>query len=145
LAEPGRFTIDASVFVSALRGTDPAHGHSVAFLGRSGPEPSLIVVPNLVEPEVAGAIGRATGDSDLARRALKMLAEAPNLTLAALDDDLAEAAADLAIVARLRGADAVYAATARRFDATLVTLDDEQRTRLPHDIIALSPTEALGV
>lgn len=46
MAEPGRFTIDASVFVSALRDTDPAHGHSVAFLGRASAQ-SLTIVPNL--------------------------------------------------------------------------------------------------
>jgi predicted nucleic acid-binding protein len=102
-------------------------------------------VPNLVKPEVAGAIGRATGDPGLARQAVKMLSEVPHVTPIVLDDDLAEAAADLAIEAKLRGADAVYAATARRFEATLVTLDNEQWTRLPHDITALHPSEALEV
>jgi predicted nucleic acid-binding protein len=38
----------------------------------------------------------------------------------------------------------LYAATARRFDATLVTLDDEHRTRLTADITVLYPSEALG-
>jgi predicted nucleic acid-binding protein len=38
----------------------------------------------------------------------------------------------------------LYAATARRFDATLVTLDDEHRARLPADITVLYPSEALG-
>jgi hypothetical protein len=46
-------------------------------------------------------------------------------------------------VSALRAADAVYAATAGRFEATLVALDTEQRTRLPHDITALHISEAL--
>jgi predicted nucleic acid-binding protein len=140
---PRRFTVDASVFVSALRSTDPAHEQSVSFLGESG-SGSLIVLPNLVRPEVAGAVRRATGDRGLARRALRMLSEAPHFTTVAIDDDLADSAAELAIEARLRGADSIYVATARRFDALLVTLDEEQRTRLPNGMIALYPAEALA-
>jgi predicted nucleic acid-binding protein len=142
LAKPGRFTVDASVFVSALRDSDPAHEQSHAFLGRAASE-SLIFVPTLVKPEVAGAMSRATGNTDLARHAWHMLSAAPRLTTVAIDDDLAEAAADFAAEARVRGADSVYVATARRFDATLVTLDEEQKTRLPADMVALYPSEAL--
>lgn len=50
---------------------------------------------------------------------------------------------EIAVEGALRGSDAVYAATARRFGATLVTLDRQQRTRLPEDVRALYPAEAL--
>ena len=63
------------------------------------------------------------------------------VVLVELDRKLAEEAAELAIQAGLRGADAVYAATARRFDAILVTLDRDHRTRLPDDITVLWPSE----
>jgi predicted nucleic acid-binding protein len=137
------FTVDASVFVSALRSTDPAHEQSVAFLDHAG-SGSLIVVPNLVRPEVAGAVSRATGDVELAHRALLMVSRAPHIKTIAVDDDLADAAAELATEARLRGADSVYVATARRFDALLVTLDEEQRTRLPAGVKSVYPAEAIG-
>jgi len=37
----------------------------------------------------------------------------------------------------------VYVATARRFDAILVTLDEGQKRRLPDGMTALYPSEAL--
>ena len=54
---------------------------------------------------------------------------------------MADATVQMALATGLRGADAVYAATDRHFDATLITLDEEQRTRLPADMTALYPGE----
>lgn len=45
---------------------------------------------------------------------------------------------------RLRGADAVYVAVARRFGTVLVTLDAEQRTRSDARVTALTPAEAFA-
>jgi predicted nucleic acid-binding protein len=67
----------------------------------------------------------------------------PGVIFQDLDERMAAAAVEIASSAGLRGADSVYAATARHFAATLITLDDEQRTRLPADIIVLYPSEAL--
>lgn len=50
----------------------------------------------------------------------------------------------LAAQAGLRSSDAVYAATARRFGARLVTLDHQQRDRLPADIVTKTPGEIVG-
>jgi predicted nucleic acid-binding protein len=136
-------TIDASVFVRASvpqeRGFEECRDFLLA-LGRSG---RPVILPTLVRPEVAGAISR--GDRGVGGT-LRVLAEIDGLNgvvFVPLDTALASEAADLAMQGRLRGADAVYAATARRFDAILVTVDAEQRRRLPDDITVCSPAEAL--
>jgi len=38
----------------------------------------------------------------------------------------------------------VYVATARRGDSTLLTVDEEQRARVPVDVTAMLPTEFLA-
>lgn len=53
----------------------------------------------------------------------------PGSTLIALDDTLAQDAAELAARHRLRSSNAVYVALVRRFGATLITLDAEQGER----------------
>jgi predicted nucleic acid-binding protein len=49
----------------------------------------------------------------------------------------------LAAAHRLRGADAVYLAVARRYGTTLVSRDDEQRTRGAAVASCKTPEEAL--
>lgn len=60
-----------------------------------------------------------------------------------LDEALADRAADLAATARLRGADAVYAAVAQQYGTTLVTLDRRQLERLPPLVKIARPADVL--
>jgi predicted nucleic acid-binding protein len=126
----GRVTLDASVAVSA------------SFPAEESFEDSHRLIELLVRNQ-AVIVRRSTGDQDMAKALGESFAGLPGVIFQDLDERMADAAVEIAITAGLRGADAVYAATARHFDATLVTLDDEQRTRLPTDIIALYPSEAL--
>jgi len=100
-----------------------------------------VILPTLVKPEIAAALNRAGGDPALALEAADLAFLAGPVLLVDLDEALADEAASLAARSGLRGADAVYAATARRFDAVLVTLDHDQRTRLPDDIPVRWPGE----
>jgi predicted nucleic acid-binding protein len=43
----------------------------------------------------------------------------------------------------LGGANSVYVAVARRYDAILVTLDNEQKNRTPEGVRALTPGQLL--
>jgi predicted nucleic acid-binding protein len=61
----------------------------------------------------------------------------------ALDEALAARAAELAAGQRLRGADAVYGAVASQHRCVLVSLDQEQLTRLPPVVRTVTPSEAL--
>lgn len=136
-------TIDASVFVRAASVAEDGFEESERFIRSIGSLNRPIVQPTLTRPEVAGAVRRVSRNESLAAATAESLDTLPGVIFVALDSTLAAEAADIAIRAGLRGADAVYAATARRFDAILVTLDDEQRRRLPADITACSPAEAL--
>jgi len=72
------------------------------------------------------------------------LLDLSNQTLVPLDEALAAVATDLATKSRLRGADAVYAAVARQYGTTLVTLDRQQLERLPPTVKTARPAEVLG-
>lgn len=66
----------------------------------------------------------------------------PHQVLIALDETTAQVAVDFAKRYKQRGADAVYAAVAFRFGATLVTRDKEQLRRLKGAIQVYLPEEA---
>lgn len=117
--------VDASVWVSAFLPADVHHEEVLAFLKRIVERGETVVLPNLALAEIGGAIARRTGDAALAADALALVRRQPLLTIHALDDSLGEAAARLAIDARVRGADAVYVALAAWLDTVLVTLDRE--------------------
>jgi predicted nucleic acid-binding protein len=138
-------TIDANVFVSALSTVEVEREESVRFLESLKTKERLLVLPTLVRPEVAGAIARTTGDARAAQRAARLAFLPAPATFITLDERLAAEAADLAASAGLRGADAVYAAVARRFDTILVTLDREVRERLPSSIVSHLPGEVLSL
>ncbi len=129
------------MFVSALSPSETKGEESLRFIKRLRDDSRLVLLPTLVKPEVAGAINRLTGDAEAAREAAEMAFLPASTVYVDLDRRLADEAVELAIGFGLRGADAVYAATARRFDAIMVTLDGEQRTRLPSDITVLWPCE----
>ena len=139
-----RVTLDASVVLSA---SFPAENDSevsrrlIELLVRNR---AVIVLPTLIRPEIVAAVRRSTGDPGKAKALEGSLARLPGLFFQDLDSRIADAAVEIAMTTGLRGADAVYAATTRHFDATLITLDDEQRNRLPAGVTALYPAEAIA-
>lgn len=137
-------TIDASVLVAAGAPDDPMHEDAASFLAVALAGDVAIHQPTLSLVEVSAAIARRTGDAELAARAGALLVSMPGLVLHPLDLDAAADAAAFAGHARLRGADAIYAATARSHGATLVTLDEEQGTRAGPFVEAMAPGEWLA-
>ncbi len=73
-----------------------------------------------------------------------MIPAAPTLRLIFLSRALALAAANLAALHRLRGADAVYAAVAQQYGTTLISLDGEHLRRLAGIVPVLTPADALA-
>jgi predicted nucleic acid-binding protein len=138
-----RLTIDTSVFISRLREDDPSHTDSRAFLDALPGRNVMVILPNLVGPEIAGATRRFTGQQRLAREALELLEPLPNLNLVGVDQQLAANAVSLAAESGLRGSDAVFAATAQLFDAVIVSLDKDHASRCPKNLRVLTPGEAL--
>jgi predicted nucleic acid-binding protein len=138
----GPYTVDASVFLSAFNPREPGHAQSLRLLAGLQRRMVPIVVPTLLLPEVAGAIGRGQRDSRLVRQFVATLARLPHLVLVPLDAGLARRASDIAADHRLRGSDAVYAAVALQFVSTLVTLDQEQQRRVSRVLAARRPGDA---
>jgi predicted nucleic acid-binding protein len=93
--------------------------------------------------ELAAATARALDDGALALELTQAVRGLPGQAWISLDDDLAVEAAHLGAEARLRGADAVYAAVARRFGATLITRDRQQLERLAPLLPVATPEEIL--
>jgi predicted nucleic acid-binding protein len=137
------FTVDASVFLNAFNPYEAGSEISNRFLAALQQDALPVIVPTLLLPEVAAAVGRGRGDAALARDFAHALARLPHLILVPLDAALASQAAHVAAGHRLRGSDAVYAAVALRFGTTLVTLDREQRQRVSDVITTRTPAQAL--
>lgn len=130
-------TVDASVWVAAMEARDRFHADSVAFLRALARQDERPVAPALILAEVGGAIARRSGQAEAGARAVRILGTHPRLRLLACDEALMRHAAVLAAERRLRGADAVYAATAAVTGSALVTWDAELRARAE----AVSPEE----
>jgi predicted nucleic acid-binding protein len=138
------YTIDTSVHVNALHPAEPGSTDSQAFLEYVFTHGLPVASPTLLLVEVAAAIARAFDDRGYGIALSQALRSLPSQTFISLDESLAEEASQLAAEYRLRGADAVFAAVARREKATLVTLDRQQLERLSAPIAVLRPVEALG-
>lgn len=136
-------TLDASVVVSAVRAEEPGHAESRDLMDRLRESATPVIVPTLLLAEAASAIRRVTGDAALARRFVATVQRLPNLVWVAVDALLARQAAALAAEHALKGSDAVYAAVARRFGSTLVTLDQQQLERSAAAVEVQTPRQAL--
>jgi predicted nucleic acid-binding protein len=139
-----RYTIDASVFVNAFNPHEDGHAQSLDVLTAIQERGDPVIVPTLLVAEVASAVARASNDSAGAVQYAMATAALPHLTLVTLTPAVARQAAELAATHRLRGADAVYLAVARRYGTTLVSRDDEQRTRGSAVAPCQTPEESLA-
>lgn len=121
--------IDASVWVSMLVPQDVHHEASRRWLEEQTETGQRLIEPVLMLTEVAGAISRRTGSSDMARSAIDKLMRIPLLHIVAIDHHLGQKATELAANLHLSGADAVYVAVAQKLGAPLASWDQEQLER----------------
>lgn len=138
------YTIDASVWVNSFDQREAGHTVSRQVLTTLRTKGVAIIVPTLVLVEVAGAVSRTRQRPGRAQSFAAALSGLPNIRLVPLDSSLAQLALQLAAQHSLRGADAVYAAVALQSNSTLITLDNEQLTRLAGVLATLTPLAALS-
>ncbi|MPZ16626.1 MAG: PIN domain-containing protein [Luteitalea sp.] len=138
-----RYTVDASVFVNAFNPHEEGHTESLLLLSEIQDRGDPVIVPTLLVPEIAAAVARASDDRTGALEYANASAALPHVTVVPLTTLLAKQAAELAATHRLRAADATYVAVARRYGTTLVSRDDEQRTRGAAVVSCQTPEEAL--
>jgi len=139
-----RYTIDASVFINAFNSHERGHAESLQILASIHERSDPIIVPTLLLVEIASAVARASNDSAGALQYATATAALPHLTLVGVTAALARRAAEFAASYRLRGADAVYLAVARRYATTLVSRDKEQLTRGARVAVCQTPEQALS-
>ncbi len=137
------YTLDASVHISALNPTEADSVSSQAFLAQVQRQRLPLFCPTLLLVEIAAAVARAFGEVERAVVLATALRGWSNQTLVSLDEALTDRAVNLAARARLRGADAIYAAVAQRYGTTLVTLDRQQLERLPPLVKTARPGDVL--
>lgn len=137
------FVVDASVWVARFRSVDVNHQASYQWLSQVLDSGLRVVAPTLLLPETTGPIAREASEL-AARRVLSVLSRLLTLRFVPLRHDLARLAAQLAARLRLRGADSVYVALAYDLDMTLVTWDDEQRSRGGAVVTVRTPEELLA-
>lgn len=130
--------------MNAFNPHEEGHAESLQLLATIQERGDPVIVPTLLIAEMASAVARASDDSVGAIQYAHATAALPHLTLVPLTPTTARQAAELAATHRLRGADAVYLAVARRYGTTLVSRDDEQRTRGSAVVPCQTPEEALG-
>ena len=132
------------MFVNAFNAHERGHGESLQILATIQQRGDPVIVPTLLVAETASAVARVTDDRAGALQYASATAALPNLTLVALTAALARQAAQLAATHRLRGADAVYLAVARRYATSFISRDEEQLRRGSRVAACLTPAEALG-
>ena len=121
--------IDASVLVSWIVSLDANHDASYRWMKRYRAIKGLLVTPSVAIIEVAAAIARQSGQSALAKAAIKDMYSVSTLRIVPLDSILVRSAVDIASDLQLRAGDATYVAVANKLKIPLVSWDKEQLQR----------------
>jgi predicted nucleic acid-binding protein len=117
--------VDASVWLAAFDPSEVDHPASVAFLQAVERDGTPLAIPAFGIVETGCAIARRTGSRAIAEEATRTLARNARLSVVPTHDQIVALALDIGIERRLRGADAVYAATAAHVGGRLITWDRE--------------------
>jgi predicted nucleic acid-binding protein len=132
---------DASVWVSRFLTGDAFYVASSLWLKQHIIAGLPLLAPANLLAEVAGAVARRSGSSQLGYQAAQQVLRVPTLQLVSIGVDLGDFAAAVASTYRLRGADALYVAVARRLQVPLVSWDQEQVTRIKGFVEAYTPND----
>jgi len=135
------YCLDASVILNSFFLKESHHQYSHELLKTIQNEGISIYLPEIVLPEVSSAIGRGTNDSKLAIEFAEELLSVPTFNFIPIDREISFLAAELAARYKLKGADAIYVATAKYFNVPLITLDLQQKEKAHHSINVFTPKE----
>lgn len=135
--------VDASVWVSYLNTQDVNHDLTARWMEPLLGSGEVLLAPTLMPVEVAGAITRVTRNARLGKKAVEEILGIAALELLPLDHSLMHVATEVASTAALKGADAVYVATAISADQPLVTWDRQMLDHAPRLVPTHSPASML--
>lgn len=125
-----RYTIDTSVFVSALLKKEENHIKAVEILSNISVEESLIVLPYTVLIEIASAIIRRTKSEELTLSAIRTLTQNEKITFVKLDKDFSLKTINTILKYNLRGMDSILVQVSRRYKTELISFDEEINQKL---------------
>jgi predicted nucleic acid-binding protein len=137
------YVIDASVLVADARPSEPNHTEAHHLLSLIIARRLPVFAPVIALAEVAAALSRGTGDASIARGFITQLQQISLFHFIPVDNTLGQQAAALAAEHQIRGCDAIYVALAEARSTTLITLDHQQRERVPLQVKAYTPAEEL--
>jgi predicted nucleic acid-binding protein len=112
-----------------LKHEEPGHVASQKWYNETLASGTFLAAPLPFLAEVAGAISRSTGDTDLAQDVIAQVQALGVIELIPINEFLGVRAAEIAASHRLRGCDALYVAVAEHLGAELVSFDQEQLER----------------
>ena len=121
--------VDASVWIARFVPSDVFHDSVKSWINDQLEDGVEFISPSLLLAEIGGAISRRTSDPELALRTIEQLEKTPNVRIVDMDQSLVHEASRLSAKIGLRGADAVYVATAAKLKIPLVTFNVEQKNR----------------
>lgn len=131
--------IDANVWVSAFIRYDTFHEVCRSWLRAQFARGRLLTVPMLGVAEVAGAVARIDNSTRRGLQIANWLLTSPRVRVISMHDELAGRAIGMAAGYQLRGADAIYVATAEELGLPLVTLDRELHERASSIVRVVRP------
>jgi predicted nucleic acid-binding protein len=117
--------LDANLWIAAFDPSDAFHDDSVAVLAEAARLDLPLAGPSFVVLESTCALARRVSDPRFAQAASAQIAAHPALHLEPLSAELLAEAERLGVERRLRGADALYLATAVRLGCPLLSWDEE--------------------
>jgi predicted nucleic acid-binding protein len=134
--------LGANLWIAAFDPSDAFHGDSVAVLAEAARLDLPLAGPSFLVLESTCALARRVNDPRCAQAASAQMAAHPALHLEPLSAELLAEAERLGIERRLRGADALYLATATKLGCPLLSWDEELIARggaqSPRDWLAAS-------
>lgn len=117
--------LDANVWIAAFDAADVFHAESIAVFAEAARLSEPLAGPSFVVLESICALARRVRDPRFARAAGAQMIEHPALHLEPMSDALLAEAVRLGVPSTLRGADALYVATASRLGCLLLSWDRE--------------------
>ena len=121
--------LDASVYVAMMNAREEHHAKSWSWFKAAQASQESIIAPAILLAEVASALSRGVGNPALAHRVVANIKRTGVVELIPITLAIAELAATIAANYQIRGCDAIYVATAKRFSETLITLNRQQLER----------------
>lgn len=120
---------DASVLVALFHADEPHYEACRNWFLKASSAGTGIVTPVIAIAEVSAAISRGKENPLRAQQIVSLITQTNVISLIPISQLLAEQAADIAALHRIRGCDSIYVALAQKLNQPLITLDKQQRDR----------------